>query len=485
MRSLARTRIRAATAAAAVVVTLLAACTTGGEDAAAKTLMTPVNGADGIGDPYYPADGNGGYNVSNYAINDTMRLATGVLTGSTKITARANQDLASFSVDLLLSVTTVTVNGAPASYSRPNRHEVRIRPRSPIPAGSAFTVVIGHRGTPGTLSWGGEHSWFGNTSEVVAVNEPHIAPWWFAANDHPRDKATFNITVRVRRGNQVISNGDLVSTSRTPDWTTYRWHEGQPMATYLAFFAAGQFTVERGRTARGTPYTIAVSRQLRDSQQKAALALMRRTSTVQGWLENRLGPYPFTSTGGLVTSHRTGFALENQTRPVYPYLGGGAEWLLAHELSHQWFGDAVTVKNWKDIWLNEGLATYMETWWDNRQAADQPKALQDWLEFQWETYAAGSDFWDVKIGDPGTVHLFGDEVYQRGGMAVQALRHRIGEADFNRLLRTWVTRHRNGNASIADFIALADEISGEDLGPFFQHWLYDAQRPAHTTENGF
>ncbi|WP_182920246.1 M1 family metallopeptidase [Nocardioides cavernaquae] len=478
-------RSRVATAAAAAFVTLLAACTTAGEDASAQETPSPVNGAAGIGDRYFPADGNGGYDVTHYAINDTMRLRAGTLSGTTKITARATQDLASFSVDLLLTVTGVTVNGAAASYSRPNRHEVRIRPKSPIPAGKTFTVVVGHQGTPGSISWEGERSWFGNEREVVAINEPHIAPWWFAANDHPRDKATFDIAVRVRRGNQAISNGSLVSTTRTPNWTTYRWRMAQPMTTYLAFFAAGRFIVERGRTAHGTPYLIAVSQQLGDAQQRSALALMRRTSVVQGWLEDRLGTYPFPVTGGVVTSHRTGFALENQTRPVYPYLGSDADWLVAHELAHQWFGNSVTLESWKDIWLNEGLATYMETWWDNRREADQPAALQDWLEFQWETYANGSDFWQVKIGDPGTKSLFGDEVYQRGAMAVQALRHRIGETDFNAVLRTWVTRHRNGNAAIADFTALAEEISGEDLDGFFQHWLYDTQRPAHTEENGF
>lgn len=493
-----RRRARIGSVATAAFVVLIAACTTASEDATAKEtakntaattasarVAAPVNGTAGIGDSYFPADGNGGYDVTNYAINDTMRLKAGTLIGTTTITARATQSLSSFSVDLLLKVTSVKVNGESATYSRPSRHEVRIRPQRAVAQGATFTVVVAHRGTPGELSWGGESSWFGNPREVVAINEPHIAPWWFAANDHPSDKATYDITIRVRRGNQAISNGSLVSVKRTPDWTTYRWRMAQPMTTYLAFFAAGRFAVERGTTASGTPYLIAVSKQLRDAQQRNALALMRRTSAVQGWLENRLGAYPFTVTGGLVTSHRTGFALENQTRPVYPYLGSDAEWLVAHELAHQWFGDSVSLKSWKDIWLNEGLATYMETWWDNRREADQPAALQDWLEFQWETYAAASDFWDVKIGDPGTADLFGDEVYQRGAMAVQALRHRIGEADFSKLLRTWPVRHRNGNASIADFTALAEEISGEDLDGFFQHWLYDAQRPARTAENGF
>jgi aminopeptidase N len=475
-------------AVSVAVMALLAGCSDTGGGAAARTPSThraAVNGARGIGDKYFPADGNGGYDVTHYAIDDTMVLSTGTLSGTTTLTARATTELASFSVDLLLEVTSVTVNGKPASYSRPDRHEVRIRPRTPIVAGRTFTVVVGYRGTPDEISWGGERSWFGNHHEVVAINEPHIAPWWFAANDHPRDKATFDITIRVPRGNQVISNGSLAATRRADEWTTFQWREEQPMATYLAFFAAGRFAIERGTTPQGTPYLLAVSRQFSEARQRVGLTRLRRTSEVEGWLEERLGPYPFPVIGGLITSHPTGFALENQTRPVYPFLGPDSGWMITHELAHQWFGDSVSVESWKDIWLNEGFATYLETWWDNRNAEDEPAAMQDWLEFQWETYARGADFWDLPIGEPGAEHLFDDEVYQRGAMVVQALRHRIGEADFSTLLHTWLTQHRDGNVAIADFTALAEEVSGEDLDGFFQHWLYDAQRPAHTTENGF
>ena len=153
------------------------------------------------------------------------------------------------------------------------------------------------------------------------MGQPHIAPWWFPANDHPRDKATFDLHVRVPRGREAVANGRLVGRDVGRDWTSWHWRSRQPMAPYLAFFAAGDFRLERG-TAGGTPYVLAVSERLTAPQQRGALALMRRTPRVLAWLEHRLGDYPFDSTGGLTTSLHPGFALENQTRPTYPYVGG-------------------------------------------------------------------------------------------------------------------------------------------------------------------
>ena len=110
--------------------------------------------------------------------------------------------------------------------------------------------------------------------------------------------------------------------------------------------------------------------------------------------------------------------------------------------------------------------------------------MQDWLEWTWESNGPSASFWDLRIGDPGRTRLFDQAVYVRGGMAVQALRHRIGETDFRRLLRTWVTDRRHGNGSVQDFVALAETVSGEDLGGFFDAWLFSPDRPAWTAENG-
>jgi aminopeptidase N len=471
--------------ALATTVTLLAGLAGSGSTAvagSAEPAALPLPGSSGAGDPYFPLDGNGGYDVAHYDVRATMRLASGRLSGSTTIRATATSALSRFNLDLLLTADSVSVNGHRAHFTRPNRHELQVTPPGPLDAGEKFTVRVVHHGQPARIAFGGDRSWFGNAREVVAMNEPHIAAWWFAANDHPSDKAGFDIRVRVPRGRQAIANGQLISRRTGSDWSTWHWRAREPMATYLAFFAAGRFRLERGRTASGLPFTFAVSRELSARQQTRSLALLRRTPKIVAWLETWLGPYPFGSTGGLTTSFDTHFALENQTRPTYPYVGGVAsDWIVAHELAHQWVGDSVSVQNWRDIWLNEGLATFLEMRWTHY---DGWGSGPEWLAGTWGTYPAASDFWDLRIGAPGPHRLFDEEVYIRGAMTVEALRARIGHAGLVELLRRWVEEKRSGNGSIAEFVALAEDVSGQDLGAFFQAWLYTSSRPAKTAENG-
>ncbi len=152
-----------------------------------------------------------------------------------------------------------------------------------------------------------------------------------------------------------------------------------------------------------------------------------------------------------------------------------------HELAHQWFGDSVSVKHWSDIWLNEGFATFLEVRYAETHGGGSGST---WLRQVYGSREAADSFWEVKISDPGPDDIFNGAVYDRGAMTLQALRHRVGEADFWKILRTWVSSRRHGNGSDTDFRALAEAISGEDLGSFFTAWLDTPARPADTAANG-
>jgi aminopeptidase N len=349
-----------------------------------------------------------------------------------------------------------------------------------LKTGEKVTVVVRYGGFPERFSYQGERNWLASDREVVTMNQPHMAPWWFPANDHPLDKALVDITITVPRGKQVVANGRQVSRRTHGDTATHRWKTDEPMVPYLAFFAAGRFDIAKG-THGGLPWLVAVSRQLPPSVRQESMLLMRKTPRIVAWLESKLGDYPFGQTGGLTTSLTPGFALENQTRPTYPSLGSGAVRTVVHELAHQWFGDSVAVAGWRDIWLNEGFASFMEAVYDEEH--DGPDA-QQWLESQWSAFGENDPFWKLTIDDPGPGSLFAWPVYVRGSMTLQALRHRVGETAFWTILRTWAADRAGGNGTTEEFRALAEQVAGVDLGPFFQAWLVDGTRPAHTADNG-
>jgi hypothetical protein len=194
------------------------------------------------------------------------------------------------------------------------------------------------------------------------------------------------------------------------------------------------------------------------------------------------GRYPFTASGGIVPDLAVGFALENQTRPTYSRLffqfgDGGNDGVVVHELAHQWFGDSLTVNSWRDIWLNEGFATYAEWLWGETQGNGTPQEIFDFLS----TIPADDAFWTGAVGDPGTARLFDDLVYTRGAMTLQALRMQVGDVAFFRILRDWARTQAGSTVSTREFVALAERVSHQDLDAFFAAWLSEG-KPAGLPE---
>jgi aminopeptidase N len=313
-----------------------------------------------------------------------------------------------------------------------------------------------------------------------------MAPWWFPSNDQPRDKATYDISITTDAAKTVIANGEQVGDPVVSgDQATTHWRMKQPMATYLAFFAAGRFAVRQGTTA-GIPWVAAVSKQFGPATRRTYLRLVRRSGAITAWLQRELGPYPFDSTGGLVTPLSAipyAFALENQSRPTYQ--GGLDKITEVHELAHQWFGDAVSVHRWKDIWLNEGFASYMEHRWAEDHGG---QTTSQWLHRDYRDLADAASFWQMDITDPGAdinSQLFDTPVYERGALALAALRNRIGKHTFDRLLRDWAADHRYGSATVGMFERAAEKAAGHPLDRFFHAWLVADRPPRRTASNGF
>ena len=430
-------------------------------------------GSRGIGDDYFPADGNGGYDALRYGIKVRYDLATGTLTGRTRVKVRATKALSSLNLDLLLPVSKVRVRGVPAVFSKPSRHELRVRLKPALAAGETAVIAVSYGGRPADYAYLGEANWLANSREMVAMNQPHMAPWWFPSNDHPRDRAKIRVRASVPRGLEAVSNGLLRSKKRVGDRTAWVWSADEPMVPYLAFLAVGDFSLQT-ETIGARKSTRAVSKRLSAARLRKGHAWLAKETQVIDWMNSQVGSYPFSASGGLITSLPVYFALENQTRPTYASWGIGDTSLLVHELAHQWFGDSVSVNRWRDIWLNEGFATYYEALW--REQHGGSSALE-WARLAYDSHPAGTAFWRVSVGDPGAARIFDDAVYDRGAMTLVALRERIGDSTFSDLMRTWYAERAGGPATTEQFIALAELKFGQQLDGLFDDWLYSTHRP--------
>ena len=432
-------------------------------------------GAPGIGDPYYPLDGNGGYDVGHYDIRLSYQPATDELWGTTTILATATQDLSQFNLDFLLRTSSVLVNNAPAEFTTRGDGELVVRPARLIERGSRLLVVVTYRDTPGQYEFRDRNNWLRLADGVAALGEPHMAPWWFPGNDHPRDKATYDVSIAVPPGLEAVSNGRyLGATTQGNGWPRYRWRTTSPQGPYQATMIVSDLSISTTVPTDGIPFTTAYHTPLVNDA--AARASVELTPQIVDYFAGLVGPYPFEATGGTVIPDYGG--LETQTRPTYRDQGfadGPRPLLIAHELAHQWFGNSVSVRNWRDIWLAEGFATYLEWLWSEHSGADSAATL---AQQTYDKYPPEDDFWATDVADPGAGNdNFIEPVYTRGGMALHVLRVTVGDPEFFALLRGWAAAKRHGNATTAEFEAFASRHAGRDLTPLFQTWLHTPAKP--------
>jgi aminopeptidase N len=435
---------------------------------APAAVFTP--GAAGSGDPFFPNAGNGGYDVSSYDLTLDWQPAGNQLTGTAVIKATATQNLSRFDLDLRgFTISRLLVNGVAATFARDGEQELVVTPQSGITSGSAFTVTVNYNGTPTVVidPDGSPEGWVPTDDGAFVVGEPQGSPGWYPVNDSPHDKATYHFRVTVPEGLTAMANGVLESSTTSGGKTTWAWNETDPMAPYLATSTIGKFDLTISQIG-SIPSYLAIDPQLPKGN------VFRLMPDIVRFYESKYGPYPLNAVGGIADSAKNvGYSLETQTKPVYDRMPD--ELTVAHELSHMWFGDAVTLTQWPDIWLHEGFATFSEWIWSEYTGN---KTAQKYFDNLYNQPPQDLRFWTPPPGNPGTPALmFNGTIYYRGGMTLQALRVKIGDFAFFNLLRTWVAQHKYGNATTPQFIALAEQISGMDLDRFFDVWLYQPEKP--------
>ncbi len=265
-------------------------------------------------------------------------------------------------------------------------------------------------------------------------------------------------------GQTGVGPGTLVDSRINADGSeTLVWAAREPMTTYLASIATGDFEVTSETTGTGLVVRHAVHR---DALLETGDALESTEEMITGF-EEQFGPYPFESYGVLVVPEQLGFALENQTLSLFgtDVIGSpSAQPILAHELAHQWFGNDISPAAWDDIWLNEGFATWAEWWWTERTTGIDVTEVARTIPME---PLAGLT--------PDT--LFDINVYWRGGLTLEALRRTVGDDAFGEILREWSRRYGGGVASTEDFLDLVTEMAGRDATTIVSQWIFSPDMP--------
>jgi aminopeptidase N len=436
-----------------------------------------------LGDSYFPLLGNEGYDALHYHLDITPDYDAETLDAAVRIEMEATQNLTEFNLDFWgYTITDVSVDGQSAKYGR-DQGELMIIPNDPIGMGDTFVVTVTYNGKPregipeyvlyGDPEFLASAGWVFCAGGSFVTSEPRGASLWYPVNDHPKDKATYSFSITVPEPYLVATNGELIEVVNDNGMLTYESMSNDLTASYLVTVHTGDLILDETREEGQVP----IRNYFAGSSFSQARPIFEDTSEMITFYEGVIGEYPFDVYGSVVVDFDLRFALETQTLSTY-----GNTWILedsvrtdiylAHELVHQWFGNSVSLARWQDIWLNEGFATYLSLMWAGEMYGDDvvQSVLNDWYD-----RISDPEFIDAApdaIGDPSAENLFHEAVYWRGALTLHALRLRVGDEVFFEMIRTYFQRFKDSNAAVEDFIALANEVGGEDLTDLFDVWLY-------------
>ncbi|WP_050346691.1 M1 family metallopeptidase [Arsenicicoccus sp. oral taxon 190] len=426
-----------------------------------------------VEDPSYPHLSNPEVDALRYQLRldwDGTRLQ-----GRTTLTLRVAHDTDTLRLDLArpLTVTAVTLDGAATPVTRDGDGLVLRRPG--LRAGSRHTVVVSYAGTPttvpppthrgddlGGLGWG-----YDDAHHVSTFQEPYGAFTWYPVNDHPSDKAFYDAVITAPPGQVGVFNGRLVGRSDDGGRTTTRWHLDAPASSYLTTVAIGPYRQHVQTYPRG----VVASVWTLPEDESSVAALQQSLRRAYDWLEERVGPYPFSTTGMVVTAGQS--AMETQT--LITMGRGPVLWqrdaVTAHELAHQWFGDLVTTRDWRHTWLNEGWATYWQRRYEGRAPADLSQDAQLVEGCRQAVAQAG------QAGNPRPDHFASSNIYACPALMLDEIRRTVGDAAFAGIAREWPQQHRYATVTRADFEDFVQRRTGRDVRDITARWL-DRVSPA-------
>ncbi|MGR4009466.1 M1 family aminopeptidase [Leucobacter sp. 1207-22] len=465
----------------------------------------PIDGGPSIGDSLFSGIGNTGYDALHYDVKidyvneETAERLAGSIVATSTMTARAETELKSFSLDFEgLEIDSLLVNGEPATYERTadkpsEAFKLIITPQQPV--SGEFTVEVNYSGIPEKHidNDGSPEGWVATADGTTALGQPVGTMTWIPSNNTPADKATFDFAITIpteilEKPAAAASNGELISQDQSDDGsrTTWVWSQKNQMATMATMLSIGNFDVVSDEITlsdgRKIPEWSFIDSSLPDAGKATIEQRRQEIEEITQTLEKLYGPYPGNSTGIVVDVNPVGYALETQDRSFFP--GSVSKGTLVHEIAHQWFGDGVSPADWNSIWISEGQASFASAYYNevhgipisNNNPATSTAARYFAM---WESTPADHSRWTVPpTGMTAQTQLFDWQTYNRGAMTYAALREVLGDDVFTLLMTGWPQEHLGGSFVTDDFIAYAEEISGKDLSAFFAAWLAEPAKPA-------
>jgi aminopeptidase N len=429
--------------------------------------------------PFSASAQNAAVDVLHYRVEIVLPADESAIEAVAELTVRpVEANLESLKLDFAgLTIDSVTVNGKAARYERTNnRLTIATKRRSADP----FRVAIRYHGQPkdGLLL---RENKYGHPA-AFADNWPNRARFWFPSIDHPSDKATVEFIVTARAAFDVIANGTLMSTTTLENGTKRtHWSESTPIPVHCMVIGATEFAIVPSGSDGGTE--IAYWLYPRDRDQ--GIRQFGRVPEMLAHYAATIGPYPYDKLALVESSTKFG-GMENASAIFLDEkrigVDGSLEALAAHEIAHQWFGDSVTQRQWHDVWLSEGFATYFCNLFFEH--ADGRAAFLERMHNDRDDYLKAQQKQPRAINDPSIVELpklLGPFTYEKGAWVLHMLRGIMGDRAFFAAVRDYYSAYRDRNAGTGELRVIMERHAGQPLDWFFQQWIFERGHPIFST----
>ncbi len=427
-----------------------------------------------VEDSVYPDVGDPSVDALAYHLDLTWEPGRRVLTGKEELTFRSTATADHVQLDLAapLDVTSLQVDGVDASYQHTGKDLVI---SGDFVEDEKYVLALRYRGSPGPVEAPTTRADFSRVGFTVSddgsawtMQEPYGAYTWYAVNDQPSDKAAYEFVLRAPAPMTGVANGTLDSHTTKKGRTVARWVLDSPTSSYLVTVAFGRYEVIEDESASGVP----LQYWTRVGTPRKYVQRLRETKDALAWVEERLGPYPFPSLGVLLVDSSSGMETQSMITLGSTDYTTSKE-VIVHEIVHQWYGDQVTPSDWRDLWMSEGMAMYLQLIWEADNASvPLPRVMEQLAPFESTVreYA----------GPPGAYdpQTFGEtQVYYGPALMWDQVRRRVGDDKFWAMVRAWPSADPDGSSNREEYLAWVEEQTGTELSDLFDGWLMAKRSP--------